>query len=238
MRKKTPVRALVEGVVAGAVGAAVQSLFFRATERMTPETPRAAFEPPDAQQAYESALETVARRAVEGLARRGPLDAAQKARLGDVVHYGFGAGWGGLYGLVRASYPRAWSPTGLAGFAASVWLLGDNLLLPAFRLAGWPHRYPLRLHAYAVGAHVAYGAGVALTLAAIDRAPLVPVVAALVVTRAHRIGRRAVVAAERGGALVPRSLLSAPRHLAAAIARRVRDLSQSTSGRVRITVPA
>ena len=238
MRKKTPVRALVEGVVAGVIGAAVQSLFFRATARATPESPRDAFEPPDAQQAYESALETVARRAVEGLARRGPLDPTQKARLGEVVHYGVGAGWGGLYGLVRASYPRTWGATGLAGFSATVWLLGDNLLLPAFRLAGWPHRYPWRLHAYGVGAHVAYGAGVALTLAAIDRAALVPIVAAFAVTRAHRAGRHAVAAAERGGALVPRALVAAPRHLAAAIARRIRDLSQSTTGRVRITVPA
>lgn len=218
-------RALLEGLAAGAVGAGMQSIDFRATERITPKSPDQAFDPPEAEQADESALETTARRLVEGLAQRGPLDERQKARLGELVHYGFGAGWGGLYGLVRASYPRAWSPRGMAGFALGVWLLGDNLLLPAMRLAAWPHRYPPKVHAHALGAHLAYGAGVALTLGAIDRAPLVPLVAGLALARGRRAGRRAVAAME-AHALVPRELVEAPRHLARALARRARDLSR------------
>ncbi|HEY2749410.1 MAG TPA: hypothetical protein VGL86_32550, partial [Polyangia bacterium] len=185
-RRKTPVRALLEGLAAGAVGAAAQSLFFRVTARVAPETPADAFAPPEPEQADESALETAARRLVEGVAQRGPLDARQKERLGDVIHYGFGAAWGGAYGLWRASVPRAWSPAGVAKFSVAVWILGDNLLLPALRLAAWPHRYPLRLHGYALGAHLAYGAGVAATLAAIDHADVVPIVAAMVLTRSRR----------------------------------------------------
>jgi hypothetical protein len=220
MRRKSPVRALLEGVVAGVVGAGVQSLFFRATARIAPKPPKGLFTPPEPQQASENALETVARRLVEGVAQRGPLDERGKARAGELVHYGFGAAWGGLYGLVRASYPRAWSPPGVAGFSLAVWMLGDNLMLPAFKLAAPPQRYPIDTHAYAIAAHLAYGAGVGATLFAADHADVPLVIGAAL---ASRFGRTLARGARRSRALVPREVVEGPRHLAAAIARRARD---------------
>lgn len=226
MRRKTPIGALFEGLVAGAVGAGLQSLFFRATAKITPKPPADAFTPPEWEQAHESALETVARRAVEKLAQRGPLDAADKKRAGQVVHYGFGAAWGGLYGLLRASYPRLWSPSGIAGLSLGVWMLGDNVILPGFKLAAWPHRYPLRSHAYAIAAHLVYGAGVAATLEAADHADLVPLIAALALVRGRAAGERAIELAARSRALVPREVIESSRHFAEAIARRARDLTR------------
>ncbi len=225
MRRKTPIGALFEGLVAGAIGAGVQSLFFRATTKITPKTPADAFEPPEWQQAHESALETVARRAVEQLAQRGPLVARDKERLGQVVHYGFGAAWGGLYGLLRASYPRLWSASGVAGFSLGVWIAGDNLIVPALKLAAWPQRYPLKSHAYAVAAHLAYGAGVAATLEAVDHADLLPLVAALALVKGRAAGERAIELAARTRALVPRQVIESSRHFAEALARRARDLT-------------
>ena len=225
MRRKTPIRALLEGVVAGVVGAGVQTLFFRATAKLAPAPPKQAFRPPEPQQADEDALQTVARRAVEGLAQRGPLDARDKERAGQIVHYGFGAAWGGLYGLLRASYPRLWSASGIGGFALGVWVLSDNVILPGFKLAAWPHRYPLRSHAYALAAHLAYGGGVAATLAAVDHAKLLPLAAALVVAKGRAAGEQAIELA-RSRALVPREALAASRHLASLIARRARDLTR------------
>ena len=226
MRRKTPIGALVEGIVAGAVGAGLQSLFFRATAKVAPKTPEDVFVPPEKEQAGESALETVARRAVEELAQRGPLEPREKERLGDIVHYGFGAAWGGLYGLLRASYPRLWRPSGVAGFALGVWMVGDNLMLPAFRLSAWPHRYPPKTHAYAVAAHLVYGAGVAATLEAIDHAELVPLVAALAIVKARDAGERALERAAHARALVPRDVIESSRHFAQALARRARDLTR------------
>src|SRR4051812_28636150 len=81
MRRKTPIAALVEGIIAGAVGAGVQSLFFRATASVAPPAPKGSFDPPETVQANETALETVARRFVEDLAQRGPLDEQGKARV-------------------------------------------------------------------------------------------------------------------------------------------------------------
>jgi uncharacterized membrane protein YagU involved in acid resistance len=160
MRSRTPLGGLARGLVAGAVGSAVQSLFFRLTGRIAPAPPRDVFRPPERQQRDEQATETVARRFVEGLMHRGPLTDEQKAIGGSLVHYAFGAGWGALYVLARETFPRmGWRSTAL-GFSTAVWLFGDNLLLPAFELAAWPQRYPARNHAYAWAAHVVYALGV------------------------------------------------------------------------------
>jgi hypothetical protein len=223
-RRKSPIRTLAEGILAGAIGAGVQTLFFRATARIAPKPPKDAFVPPDREQAGETELETTARRFVEGMARRGPLDERTKKRLGALVHYGIGARWGVLFNLLRGRFPRLWSVPGVAGFSATVWIVDDNVLLPAFKLAAWPQHYPLRSHAYAIAAHLVYGAGVAGALLAADHGELVPVVAALALARGRSAGERAI---ERTRAIVPRDVIEGPRHLAAAIARRARDLNNN-----------
>ncbi len=217
MKRRTPVGALIEGMVAGIVGAATQTLFFRLTRALAPEPPPEAFHPAEPEQVGESELETVARRLVECMAQRGPLSPPAKRRLGTLVHLGVGARFGAAYGLVRASYPRAWSLPGVAAFSLATWLVGDNLLVPLFRVAGWPHRYPLRSHAYAVAAHLAYGAGVAATLAAADRRRQLLAVGAFAGLRALAGGRRI---ARKAGVRLPDPLASGSRRLALALARR------------------
>jgi hypothetical protein len=162
MRKTpTPLGALWRGLVAGALGAGAQSLFFKVTRKLRPTPPRKTFRPPELEQKLgEEATETVARRAT-ALAARPPLEGERKQRAGKAVHFGFGGVWGALWGLTRESYPRVIRPLGVAAFSAAVWLLSDNLILPMFRLAAWPQRYSLRTHAYALGAHLAYGAATA-----------------------------------------------------------------------------
>ena len=161
-RPPSPLGALVRGLIAGAAGAGLQSLFFRATARWTPEPTRV---PPDqggkpAREQKENNLETTGRRFVEGLMKRGPLHAAEKRRAATAVHYLFGAMWGGLYGLWRES---GRSPGSV--FGVVVWLASDNLILPAFRLSGWPQRYRLAEHGYALQAHLVYGVGTAAAYA-------------------------------------------------------------------------
>ncbi len=161
-RTPSPLGALVRGMVAGMAGAALQSLFFRATARWSPEptsvAPANGGKP--AREQSENTLETAGRRVVEGLMKRGPLRAAEKRRAATAVHYLFGAAWGGLYGLWRESGRSSGT-----AFGALVWLASDNLILPAFRLAGWPRRYRLAEHGYALQAHLAYGVGTAAAYA-------------------------------------------------------------------------
>src|ERR1700687_3380055 len=161
-KRPTPLGALWRGLVAGAIGAGAQSLFFMATKRWAPrptELPPGAAKPePQAQK--ESGLETVARRFVEGFMQRGPLSPEQKKRLAGAAHHAFGAMWGGLYGLWRESYRV--SPI---LFGALVWMASDNFILPLFRVAAWPHRYSLREHHYALHANIVYGLGTAAAYA-------------------------------------------------------------------------
>lgn len=154
----TPLGAVTRGLVAGAVGAGVQSGFFRLTASITPKTPEGVFDPPEREQENETATQTVARRATEFSGRRPPSEKT-KARGAQLVHYGFGAMWGAVYALSRETWPQVGTPAGLAAFSTGVWMASDNMLLPAMRLAAPAHRYPLKVHAHAVAAHLAYGAG-------------------------------------------------------------------------------
>jgi hypothetical protein len=158
--KPGPLGALARGLVAGAAGAGVQSLFFRATAPVAPRPsqPPATETKPDGQD--ETNLETLSRRFAEGLMQRGPLEGAAKHRAASATHYLFGAVWGGLYAMWRES-GRA--PATLFGLA--VWMLSDNFILPLFRLSAWPHRYSVKEHAYAAEAHLVYGLSTAAAYA-------------------------------------------------------------------------
>ena len=165
--------ALVRGLAAGAAGAFAQDVFFRVTDPVKPSPPEHVFEPPEREQAFEGSTATVARRFVEGMMAREAMSPEAKERGAKIVHYAFGSAFGGLYGLLRESAPRlrrgrASSRTATL-FGTTVWALGDELLLPAFRLSARPLAYPASTHAYAWAAHLAYGLAVAGTYGALRR---------------------------------------------------------------------
>ncbi|MBX5480816.1 MAG: hypothetical protein IRZ16_03040 [Myxococcaceae bacterium] len=84
-------------------------------------------------------------------------DALKKAGL--AVHYGYGALWGMAFALLSRGARRLPFAAGLA-LGASLWLLGDEIAVPALRLASGPKKYPVSSHLKALAAHLAYGAGV------------------------------------------------------------------------------
>lgn len=155
--RPTPLGALARGLVAGALGSAVQNLFFKL--RPAPAVPRGAFSPPEQAQLEEREAETITRRFVESMMMR-PLSEEGKKAGAAIVHYAFGALWGGLYGLARETIPGAKTPASGLVFGSAVWILGDQIVVPAFRLAGGPSDYPLKTHAYGLAAHLVYGASV------------------------------------------------------------------------------
>lgn len=176
MSRRSPLGALCAGLAAGFAGALAQSLFFAATRKVAPAPSPDAFTPVEPEQRSELPTQTVARRVTEQLAQRPPLEHPQGAA--QAVHLGFGSAWGALYGLAAGTLPRLGTLQGGLGFGMVVWLVSDDLLLPAFRLSAWPHRYPVKGHLYAIAAHAVYGAIVASTFAALGRAAT-PATAAL-----------------------------------------------------------
>lgn len=157
---RTPMLALGYGLLAGAIGAFGQSLFFKATAKVAPKPPPGAFDPPEAEQSSEKATVTVARRTVENFMQRGPAEKDDLEHAGELVHYGFGALWGGVFGLARESLGHRPGPGHVVAYSTFVWAVSDNLILPAFRLSAWPASYPPKSHAYAIAAHLVFGAAV------------------------------------------------------------------------------
>lgn len=99
-------------------------------------------------------------RAVAVLARQvtsTPITPRRREQFGSVLHYGFGATAGAVYGLLARRWPGVTAGRGLA-YATAVWLVADEVLVPAMGLTDPPHRTPLRRHGYALVGHWAYGA--------------------------------------------------------------------------------
>ena len=165
-RPESPWSRAGKGALAGILGTVVMTqaqtrLLGRIPAGEAPKRPRYPMEP---EASGENAPETLARRFVQGVTHR-PLPKDVKARAGMAVHFGTGALWGSLLGMVM---PRRLSPLATAGMGAAwgagVWALNDNLVLPLFRLGDWPTRYGVGTHAKAALAHGVYGVSSALAL--------------------------------------------------------------------------
>lgn len=183
MSRGSPLGVFCGGLVAGFLGAVAQNLFFASTKKLAPSAAAHAFAPPEPEQTSETATQTVARRLTEHLAHRGPLEHGKQA--GQLVHLAFGSGWGVAYGLAAASLARPRVLKSGLIFGMTVWLISDNVLLPAFRLSAWPHHYPVKTHLYAVAAHAVYGLTLASAYAALERSarPATVALGALWLTR-------------------------------------------------------
>ena len=83
-------------------------------------------------------------------------DREKKEMAGAVVHYAFGVATGGLYGAIAELKPATTTGAGLP-FGAAVWLIADEIIVPALGLSKLPAEYPLPTHAYSIASHLVYG---------------------------------------------------------------------------------
>jgi len=80
----------------------------------------------------------------------------EKQIAAPVVHYAFGSVMGALYGGLAEVMPGLGAGVGLPyGFA--LWMLGDEIAVPALGLSKGPTDYPVGVHADALSAHLMYG---------------------------------------------------------------------------------
>jgi hypothetical protein len=84
------------------------------------------------------------------------LAESEKETAGAVVHYAMGATSGAIYGASAELFPPATAGAGLP-FGVAVWLIADELVVPALGLSKPPPEYPLSTHAYALASHLVYG---------------------------------------------------------------------------------
>jgi hypothetical protein len=146
----TPLRALLLGTVAGFAGGVAEGLIHAAIRGIAPPQSGAA--------AVEVPHDMVVRRFVDCMMVERPMSDAQKREARTFLHLLVYARWGGLYGIARETFPALRGPMGGVMVGAAAWLVGGNLLLPAFNLTPWPTKIPLRTQVVALGEHVLAGA--------------------------------------------------------------------------------
>ncbi|MBF5046520.1 hypothetical protein FGE12_29160 [Aggregicoccus sp. 17bor-14] len=103
----------------------------------------------------EPATEKTARKLLEPVGVR--VRGERKKKLGNVVHFGYGTVWGAIYGALWGRTRLAGKLFGL-GFGTALFVLGDELGVPALKLAPPPQETPASTHLSALGAHWVYGA--------------------------------------------------------------------------------
>ncbi|HZQ69621.1 MAG TPA: DUF1440 domain-containing protein [Terriglobales bacterium] len=90
------------------------------------------------------------------------LGKEQKKIAGPMVHYGFGAAMGAIYGAL-AEHKRRHRVADGALFGAALFLGADELAVPALGLSQSPAENSLSQHSSALGAHLVYGVTLELT---------------------------------------------------------------------------
>lgn len=119
-------------------------------------------EDPDARRREDEARghEAPTERAVERLADTfldRPATERERARYGEVVHYGIGAGAGAMYGALHAATPGAGLLRGPL-FGLGFFLVFDEGFNPLLGLSARPQAYPWQAHARGLAAHLVFGA--------------------------------------------------------------------------------
>jgi putative membrane protein len=84
------------------------------------------------------------------------LPRSKKKLAGEAVHYVMGTTSGAIYGALAETLPVTTVGDGLA-FGTAVWLLADEVSVPALGLSKPPTKIALATHVYALASHLVYG---------------------------------------------------------------------------------
>lgn len=86
--------------------------------------------------------------------RKVPRD--YKGMAGEAVHYGMGASSAAIYGVLAEVAPIVTAGEG-AAFGTGLWLLADEVAVPAAGLSKPAREIPVATHIYALASHLVYG---------------------------------------------------------------------------------
>lgn len=79
-----------------------------------------------------------------------------KKIAGPAVHYTFGTLNGAVYGALAEASPGITAARGVL-FGAGLWLIADEVAVPALGLSKSPAAYPPSTHLYSLTSHLVYG---------------------------------------------------------------------------------
>jgi putative membrane protein len=147
---------IMKGLIAGVAGGLLASFLMEqfqaawsaATEAIAPSQKRAG-------RRSDPATVKAANLLAEKVTGR-KLPANYKPLGGEAVHYGMGAGSAAVYGVLAEVAPVVTVGDG-AAFGTSIWLLADELAVPAAGLSKPAREIPITTHVYALASHLVYG---------------------------------------------------------------------------------
>jgi hypothetical protein len=161
-RRANPLLGAAAGAGAGLLGAWVMMRFQHLIggnpdDGRGHDERRAHASPNDTDATYpdEPASIQVASRTAEAITGS-PLDERGKTIGGSMVHYGFSAAVGALYGAAAEAYPGTAAMAGLP-FGAALWIAADEIGVPLAGLARKPTEYPAYRHVTALASHLVFG---------------------------------------------------------------------------------
>ncbi|AEI66236.1 DUF1440 domain-containing protein [Corallococcus macrosporus] len=114
----------------------------------------------------EPSTEKVARKVLSPLGV--DVQGKRKQRLGNLVHFTYGTVWGAIYGALSPRAPLLGKLWGL-GFGTFLFLTGDEVAVPALKLAPPPQQTPASSHLGGLAAHWVYGATTETTFRGLSR---------------------------------------------------------------------
>jgi len=151
--KKTDADDVIKGAVAGLVGGIVGSLVMTGFQTLLSSLSEE--EKKSKKKEEEPANVKTAEEISQGVFDH-KLKKSEKEPAGEAMHYAMGATSGLIYGAAAEFAPLTTAGLGLP-FGAAVWLIADDVVVPALGLAKPATEYPLSTHAYALVSHLVYG---------------------------------------------------------------------------------
>jgi Protein of unknown function (DUF1440) len=158
---------LFRGMLAGAAGGLCaawvmnqfQLLWSKASEELKSETAReketSSQRDSDSSEESEDATMKVAQKLARATIGR-DLEREEEKKAGSAIHYTFGALAGAVYGLSVEVMPVTRVGFGTL-FGALLFLIADEITVPALGLAPKPAESPLSSHLYGLSSHFVYG---------------------------------------------------------------------------------
>jgi uncharacterized membrane protein YagU involved in acid resistance len=148
---KDVVKGALAGLAGGLIASFVMSEFQSLWQKLAKGDEEQAAKPVSDEPATVKAAEAISENALDH-----ELTKEEKQTAGPLIHYAMGGTSGLIYGTTAELLPVTTTGLGLP-FGAAVWIVADDVVVPALGLSKPVTEYPLSTHAYALASHLVYG---------------------------------------------------------------------------------
>lgn len=150
---------IVKGIVAGVAGGLLASLVMENFQLLWRKASEAIERARDIEKPKGRKAEPATIKAAQTISKSvfgKKLPKSKKKLAGEAVHYAMGATSGAIYGAAAEALPFTTMGDGLA-FGAAVWVVADEVSVPALQLSKPPAKVSVSTHVYALASHLVYG---------------------------------------------------------------------------------